>query len=733
MDMGVFNQDMYKNSYSQKPFGSGQKKEKKRGIIDMISAAQMRYAAEKNGVPLPADVITTGHIWDYSADIMETGLIDILITFLFVAVGIIFLIASGSFYNFHSFFFLNYVIGGFIFAIPGSYYSLMLTSTIARFYEKNLTNTAKIIRLIFNSLISIQILKFFIINVVFFAIFEALKKQVWLYQFCDSKIEYAIKIRNKNMYFLYRNILNTLTDKNYKTITEIAIDLSVGLIFILVPPIIAMVYKSKKTKNIENANIIRGQAIDKEKKGVDIFHDAKFDTQMTLISGTIGAGKSTLLNKIVQNRMQVLPDAKWIFYDITGEYMAQYYRAGDVILDITDRRCCLWNFLSEAGSTMVLKEFSNNIIPEDPRSHDNRFFTDAARRMLYDALYFCFSKNLYNNKEVKKQMLVQPKNTFERIKKMTGNVSISFTDVFETYKNYADGILSINTAGDGFILMNWLLNPKEKRRIFINYHNDTLKTQRPILNLFLTILSNMVLNQNFKNPTRINVVIDEFTNLGLLENIPNTLAQCRKKNIAFMIALQNLKEVHRIYDERIYNFLDNINNTYAFRTNDDKTAQMLADRFGKIEKKELLANTAVSTAFKQEHTTTYSTSIRETHAVLSSEFMTIPNFEYFGKIITDAGIKFFKSSETENKFEAINKAIYLPTDRDFTAEVQAIEEEILNEEEEKERQLKKEKEQKEQKLSKKDIKNALKKVKEMAEVATEEDKEDDNDANNQHS
>ena len=474
---------------------------------------------------------------------------------------------------------------------------------------------------------------------------------------------------------------------------------------------------------------MRGQTINEE-KGVNIFHDSKFDTQMTLISGTIGAGKSTLLNKIVQNRMQVLPESKWIFYDITGEYMSQYYRPGDVILDITDQRCCLWNFLAEAGSTMVLKEFSNNIIPEDPRSHDNRFFSDAARRMLYEALYYCFSKDLYSNKEIKKQLLIQPKNTFEKIKKMTGNVSISFTDVFETYKNYVDGILSINTEGEPFILGDWILNPKEKRRIFINYHNDTLKTQRPVLNLFLTIFSNMVLNQNFKNPARINVVIDEFTNLGLLENIPNTLAQCRKKNIAFMIALQNLQEVRRIYDERIHNFLDNINNTYAFRTNDDKTAQMLADRFGKIEKKELLANTAVSTAFKQEHTTTYSTSIRETHAILSSEFMTLPNFSYYGKIITDEGIKFFKAEETKNEIEIINKAVYLPTDRDFTAEINNLEEEIITKAEAFEEEEKKEKKQ-DQRASKKGIEETLKKVKKIATAAAEVEDTDDNNASDE--
>ncbi len=179
--------------------------------------------------------------------------------------------------------------------------------------------------------------------------------------------------------------------------------------------------------------------------------------------------------------------------------------------------------------------------------------------------------------------------------------------------------------------------------------------------------------------------------------------------------------------------LDNINNTYAFRTNDDKTAAMLADRFGKIEKKELLANTAVSTAFKQEHTTTYSTSIRETHAILSSEFMTLPNYQYFGKIVTDDGIKFFKAKETKNLENIINKDIYLPTDRDFMAEIKALEEQILAEEEAKKKKEMQEKKEQSQKVSKKDIKDTLKKVKKIAAEAAdeEEDNENDNDADNE--
>ncbi len=727
MDMGSFNEDMFRNTFNKSPQSSGRKSEKKRGIIDMISIAQMRYSAEKNGVPLPADLITTGHIWDFTGDIMISGLFDILITFGLVCLGVLFLIAGGDLYNFHNFSFLNYIVGGFIFAIPGSYYSLMLTSTIVRFYEVNLTNTRKIIKLIFNSLLTIQILKFFLINIIFFVIFYAISKWAWLLETCNQKMKYALKLTppNKNMFNLYNRIWQVLSDHKYNSISAIGIDLIIGLVLILLPPIIALRYKIKKTKNIKNTNTKRGGDIE-EKKDLNAMHDKKFDVRGTMISGINGAGKSNFLHKFIRSRMENKEENKFIFYDITGEYMAAYYRPGDVILDITDKRCALWNFLNEAGSPAVVKQITSNIIPEDPKSHDNRFFSDAARRILADAFAKSYRTGETDNTSVKRQMLYQSKESFEEIKKLTGNVSVSFTDVYQTYANFVDGILTINEEGEEFDMTYWLADKNDNRRIFINYHKDTLDMQRPVLNLFTTLFSNAILNQKYKGESRVNIFIDEFSNLGLINNLAETLSMCRKKNVAFFLATQNPQEVYRIYGESFWNLIGNINNYYAFRSGDPKSSQIIADIFGKVEKKELAANTAVSTAFKQEHTTTYSTSIRETYMLLPSEIGLIPDLTYYAKFLTDDGIVFVKSKEDYVYPPIINTAVYIPTDRDYNWEAKKLTLEILSkltaEEEESQSVKKEEKKKKEQAVTKKDVREALKKVKKLADVEKEEDK-----------
>ncbi|MHB1680823.1 MAG: type IV secretion system DNA-binding domain-containing protein [bacterium] len=729
MDMGTFNQDMFKNSYS-KNSQPKEKKEKKRGIIDMISIAQMKYASEKNGVPLPSDVITTGHMWDFTSDIMFTGSMDILITFFLISIGISFLILSGDLYNFHHFSVLNYIIGGFIFAIPGSYYSLMLTSTIMRFYEINLINTQKIIKLIFNSLLTIQIMKIFILPFIFYGIFYAFSTNSWLIHHCKNKMKFAINHHlPASSFFLWDHIFKVLSDYKYRTITNILIDLSIGLILILLPPIIALKYKTKKTKNIKNTSVVRGGTID-QRKDKNIIHDEKWDIRGTMISGINGSGKSNFINKIIQSRMNSKNSNKFIFYDLSGEYMAGYYRPGDIIIDITDQRCFLWNFLEEAFTPAITKQITNNIIPEDPKAHDNRFFSQAARRTLADAFAVSKRTGKTDNLSAKRQMLYQSKESFEEIKALTGNVSVSFTDVYQTYANYIDGLLTINNTGDPFNMANWLLNPDDKRHIFINYHMDTLDMQKPVLNLFTILLSNKILNQNYHNSSRINIFIDEFSNIGLINNMAETLSLCRKKNIAFFLATQNPQEVLRIYGEAFWNLIGNINNYYAFRSNDPKSSQIIADLFGKIEKKELAANTAVSTAFKQEHTTTYSTSIRETYMVLPGELGNIPDMTYYAKFLTDDGVAFIKSKQDYMDLPVINSAVYIPTLRDYNAEVKTMVNEILSELTEKEDEVKSIKAEGKKKteaaVTKKDIKEALKKVKKLADVEKKENLDDNN-------
>jgi type IV secretory pathway TraG/TraD family ATPase VirD4 len=721
-NMGVFNQDMSRNSYPKKD----KRNKKKRGMIDMISIIQMKYTGEKTGAPLPSDLITTGHNLRYQQDLFAAGLTDIVFTFLIVSMGIIFMAISGSFYFFRHYSILNYLMGGFIFAIPGSVYGFMIASTIWRYYEIKLTNTAKMIRLVFQTNLFVQIFKIIIPPAGYFLIFRAISRSAWINRYFMEKLSFFgidSSTRNDKAFFFWYNAWSVLTDRKYRTLEEIIIDLLIGIFITLLPGVIAMIYKSKKTKNMKNTAMLRGQAVE-TRNDKNVFHESKFDIVGTMITGTTGAGKTTLLNQIITDRMATLPpSSKWIFTDISGEYMGAYYRQGDVIIDTTDERCALWNFLEEINNPAVIKNITCNIIPEDSDVHGNRFFSDAARRILNDALMACFETGNTDNMGVKRQLIYQPKESFEEIKKLAGDNKINFTDIYNTYKNFVEGILYINTEGEPFNLTNWLLNPDDLRRVFLVYHEDTLDSQKGFLTLFITLFTNRVLSQDFNNPGRINVVIDELANIGLIDTLPRTLSLCRKKKIAFYLAAQTIMDVKRIYVKRFNNLMENINNFYAFAANDGETAETLANMFGKIEKKELMANTAVSTEYDQEHTTTYSTSIRETHLILPNEFLSLPNFTYYAKFLTDAGRGVVMAHEEEIQLKRVNNVVYKPANHNYHKEIKLLEKEILFEVEEQEKIEKEHKKKKEQpEITRKDLNDAVKKINKITAKAVEPEK-----------
>ena len=720
-NMGVFNQDMFRNSY---PARKDKRNKKKRGMIDMISIIQMKYSGEKTGAPLPADLITTGHNLRYQQDLFTVGLADIVFTFLMVSVGVIFMALSGSFYFFRHYSILNYVIGAFIFAIPGSIYGFMIASIIWRYYEVKLTNTAKMIKLVFNTNLFIQVFKIIIATAGYFFIFRAILRWAWFNSYIFEKLRFfgASATRNDKAFFFWYNAWSVLTDRKYRTLEEIIIDLLIGVFIILLPGIIAMIYKSKKTKNMKNPVMMRGQAVE-ARKDKNVFHESKFDIVGTMISGTTGAGKSTLLNHIITDRMDTLPPStKWIFTDISGEYIGAYYRHGDVIIDTTDERCALWNFMKEINNPAVVRNIAFNIIPEDYDIHGNRFFSDAARRILNDALMECFETGNTDNMSVKRRLIYQPKESFEDIKKLAGDNKINFTDIYNTYKNFVEGILYINTQGEPFNLTNWLLNPDDLRRVFLVYHEDTLESQKGFLALFMTLLTNRVLSQDFNNPGQLNVVIDELANIGLIDTLPRTLSLCRKKKIAFYTAVQTIMDMKRVYGKKFNNLMENINNFYAFAANDGETAETLANIFGKIEKKELMANTAVSTEYDQEHTTTYSTAVRETHLILPNEFTSLPNYTYYAKFLTDTGRKVIMAQEENIPLKRVNNVVYKPANHNYHKEIKLLEKEILYEAEEQEKIEKEQKKKEQPDITRKDLKDAVKKISKIAAKAVEPEK-----------
>lgn len=394
------------------------------------------------------------------------------------------------------------------------------------------------------------------------------------------------------------------------------INLIIALFFAVI--LIIYIFISFKQKGNKKVNNMQDTAI---------YHNYKYDIQNTMITGTTGSGKTQLLNRIINNRLSNM-QARYIYFDLKGDYLQSYYKNGDVIIDITDQRGNLWNFLSEATDPAMIRQMAYLIIPEN--SNDSQpFFKNASRDILEQKLLKLWQEKRTDNKSLQSE-----------IGKIEKDIN---KDVSSTYKQNIRPLSFINTTGDLFNLKEWLYNIDDKRNIFINYQLNYLDIQKPILSLFLSTFNNYILSKEFNNKQRINITIDELANLGKIDNLGTTLSLCREKNIGYLLATQNFKTLQAIYGDNFYNILDNCNNNYNFRTNEQETAQLISKSYGRKEETIILSSTNENSGSNNKSKgTSYAEHLRETDIIMPTEFLHLSDLSYYCRILTDNGVKIYK-------------------------------------------------------------------------------------------
>lgn len=100
--------------------------------------------------------------------------------------------------------------------------------------------------------------------------------------------------------------------------------------------------------------------------------------------GDTSSGKSNAIRQILHQVER--RDETAIVYDPACEFVQEFYRPkrGDLILNPLDERCPQWNLQSELLSGGTAEAIAAAMLPE--KEFDNKFFTDAPRRVLSSLL-----------------------------------------------------------------------------------------------------------------------------------------------------------------------------------------------------------------------------------------------------------------------------------------------------------------------------------------------------------
>ena len=428
----------------------------------------------------------------------------------------------------------------------------------------------------------------------------------------------------KFIYPLLNNLLGVFNSQHHEGKIIIILAFDIFILFVIFLIFYITNKEIKSDKDIEDITSKKPKPDEQQ----EYYHSSKFDIRNTLITGSTGSGKTQLLNRFISSRMK--QSGKFIFYDLDGDFLKTFYAQGDVIINIMDARSHCWNFLSEMKNPAIIRQMSHYLIPPNPKE-SQPFFRNEARNILEDKLISLSEQGKTTNYDII--------HTLTQVDKKTN------ADVLTTYNQEIRNLLFFNTTGEIFNLHDWLFNPNEKRKIFLTYNKDYEDIEKPFLSLFTAMLNNYILSASFSdNKTRINVIIDELTNIAKIDNLDGTLSLCRHKNVAFFLATQSPMTLKGIYDDAFYGIMENTNNKYHFRSSEEESAQLIADSFGEKEVRETLTSTSNPTGEGFLGGASGTTeNIRKTKNVFSSHILNLKDLEYYGRYLTDNGIKGVKA------------------------------------------------------------------------------------------
>jgi hypothetical protein len=285
-----------------------------------------------------------------------------------------------------------------------------------------------------------------------------------------------------------------------------------------------------------------------------------------------------------------LAGEKCIVLDVGGEICSELGRESDHILSLYDKRSRLWDPYQEGqgGERISSAQIAEFLVPSG-HEHD-KFWWNGARIVLRQLIDSCSSLDELRD-------LVQ------------GGAGSIFDSLSETAKSITGdkktpqsaGIIAhalmelsflkdlnywAKARGDeaAFSIYDWTQND-DKNWIFIPVKDDDFGVMSPLLKIWfnLAIIGCFARNPSKKH-TKINIIIDEVSTIGKIENLGKSLDRLRKYSARCILAYQSESYFRKLYGhDEASAMLGQIGTKFIFRIKEPKHANEMSELLGSSE------------------------------------------------------------------------------------------------------------------------------------------------------
>ena len=314
------------------------------------------------------------------------------------------------------------------------------------------------------------------------------------------------------------------------------------------------------------------------------------ETEHTFIIGRPSTGKTNLLCQILERLKERHERA--IVYDFKSDYFTKFYDPReDLLFNPLDARSLGWNLFNEIKTFMDVDAITGSLVPNSTAAGDP-FWNDAARDVLAGIIHFLYKAGDRENRSLWEMVTEEGLVIRDCIRKIPeGQRGFRYIEdagskqalsVFAVMMQYAR-CFEFMAANDGnFTLQEWL--DKGKGMIFITNYPGVQDTLRPVLSLFIDLLSRKLLSMADSRERKIFFLLDEFGTLQRLSSIIRLLTLSRSKGGAVFIAIQDYGQIDRIYtkDHR-QSIVNACGSGVTFALSDPVSADISSAKLGETE------------------------------------------------------------------------------------------------------------------------------------------------------
>lgn len=353
-----------------------------------------------------------------------------------------------------------------------------------------------------------------------------------------------------------------------------------------------------------------------------------------LLLGSTGSGK-TVAQKALCRQVRE-KDQKMIIYDPAPEFVCEFWRPGDIIINPFDQRSAPWSIWKEIRKVYDYKAFSEAIVDLDAKYAN---FSQSARLVLAAVLQKTgslaeFKRALALPLEEMEDFLVD--SVAEGV--ISAANSRGSATVMGIIRQKVSAFYFMRDPAPGevpFSFRDWVSDDNDKRWIFLVSPEDQRSILAPLITLYLEMIAReiMTLTPNNALPLekqrRVWLMLEELPSLPIIPSLEGLTAKGRKYGAVWVLTAQDPGQIEKTYSKELAAAIMQCCNTWlVFRANAAETAKRVSMLIGQYEEIEKRISHSMGVEENKDGTSvTKAKIVRD--AVLPSEIQTLQNLEHY--------------------------------------------------------------------------------------------------------